>query len=574
MRKRLAVLLTVFATVGAVAGIGGSPAAHAASLDDQPFSAFATGTVIGLNALQTASSTLAATNVAHGAAAVDSQGLEALADELGQNISPANADKNAYGKGAGAQVGLGTTVPAGVDLNQLNLAALAQAFAPPPESQDKSIPINLAPTLSAATTRGQASALYNSDFCPVGRAFSYGEGEVEDLQVLGAGTGAPVISTQGGTQNVSETRSVTYAIPNGDGTFGVVSEIRQNVAPIAVGATLLGQPTLAIEIAGPLVMQAIATGKPGGAAIVWPGTNVLTIRAAGVPILGPITLNSIVGPTGLNLNVPLVANLNVGAPPHAIGQAAGTPPLIAADGTAAAASVDVVNLQLLQGLLGLTAAADVRIAHMEAGVVVPEGGLICDIPVSKEGRPDPVTAGEDFTIIIRIPSDAALFEELFGCDLIGISVRDEHGIESGNPRFELTGASNGGRIEGNTVIWDNIGDYNIGDPPIELTVTGHVFANSAAGVLTDTADVSATLGNCEGTGAGADIVGQGINALANRGLSGLVTLIGPDVNRAGGLAATGGDARLLVVGGLFLIGALALRRRLHKPVAVRSDKTG
>ncbi|MGH9276547.1 MAG: hypothetical protein ACRD12_00330 [Acidimicrobiales bacterium] len=565
MRKRLAALLTVLATLGAVVGIAGSPAANAA-LSDTPFSGYGTGTVLGLNAVQTATSTLAATNVAHAGAAVNSTGLTAIADELGQNVSPANADKNAYGRGAGAQVGVGTPIPSQADANAINLAGLAQAIAPPPSSQDKSIPINLAPTISATTTRGQAAALWNDDFCPVGRAFSYGEGEAEDVQVLGAGTGSPLISSTSQGQNVTESRSVTYAIPNGDGTFGLVSETRMIVAPINVGPPVLGQALLNIEIAGPLVFKAIATGKPGGASIVWPGTNVITIRALGVVVPPtPIALNSIVGPTGLNLNVPLVANLSVGAPPHAIGGAAGTPVTAAANGTVAAASVDVVLLQLLQGLLGLTAAVDLRVGHIEGAVAVPEGGFTCEIPVEKEGFPDPVTAGEDFTILIRIPSDSALFAELFGCDLIGISVVDVSEVESGNPSFTLTGASNGGVIDGNTVIWDDIGDYHIGDPPIELTITGHIAGNSAAGVIKDTAAVDATLGNCTGTGSGADIVGQGIGTISDTSLSGLVTLIGPDVNRAGGLAATGGDARLLVLGGLFLLGAVAIRRRLHKP---------
>lgn len=562
MRKRLAALLTVLATLGAVAGVAGSPAADAL-LSDTPFDGYASGTVIGLNALQTATSTLADTQVAHASAAVNSKGLTAIADELGQNVSPANPDKNSIGKAAGAQVGLGTTVPAGTDLNQINLAALAVADAPPPSRADKSIPIDLGSTLSATTARGQAAALWNDDFCPVGKAFSYGEGEIEDLQVLGAGTATPLIATTSQGQNVSESRTVTYAIPNGDGTFGLVSETRMLVAPINIGSTILGNALLTVEIVGPLVFRVIATGKPGGAAVQFPGTPVVTIRAAGVPIAGtPLTLAQLVGMNGLALNLPGIANLNVGVPPHAIGGAAGSPVVAASDGTRAAASVDVVKLQLLQGLLGLTAGADLRIGHLEGSVTVPEGGIDCNIPVKKEGRPDPVTAGEDFTIIITIPSDPDLFAQFFGCDLIGISVVDTH--SSDGPTFTLTGASNGGVVDGNVVRWDNLGDYRIGDPPIQLTVTGRVPANSPAGTLTDRAEVSATLGNCTGQADGADIVGQAIASITDTSLTGSVVLVGPDVRRGGGLPPTGGDARLLVLGGLFLLGALAVRRRLHR----------
>jgi hypothetical protein len=134
---------------------------------------------------------------------------------------------------------------------------------------------------------------------------------------------------------------------------------------------------------------------------------------------------------------------------------------------------------------------------MEAAVQVPAGGIKCNIPVDKIGRPDPVQAGQDFTITIRIPSDTAVFEQLFGCDLIGIKAVDVHTVESGNAQFVLTGASNGGQIssDGRSVRWENLGDYHIGDPPIELTVNGRIPASSGAGVLRDDVTVDASLGN-------------------------------------------------------------------------------
>src|SRR5918912_1567616 len=101
---------------------------------------------------------------------------------------------------------------------------------------------------------------------------------------------------------------------------------------------------------------------------------------------------------------------------------------------------------------------------MEAAAVAPPGGVKCNVPVSKVGTPDPVTAGQDFTINISIPSDAAIFQNLFGCDLIGIKVVDVHEVLEGSPSYTITGASNNGVIttSGNTttITWANIGNYH------------------------------------------------------------------------------------------------------------------
>jgi len=201
---------------------------------------------------------------------------------------------------------------------------------------------------------------------------------------------------------------------------------------------------------------------------------------------------------------------------------------------------------------------------MEAAVEVPAGGVRCSIPVSKVASIDPVTAGTEFNYTITIPSDPALFAALYNCDLVNISAVDRVEVESGSPRIELLGASNGGVISGNTVTWPNLGNYVLGQPPIVLTINARIPANSGPGVLRDTVNVSATLGNCRGTGtAGEDIVGQanvtGNATLNGSAITGAVTLIGPNVN-PGDLAATGGNSWPLVAGGGFMLAALGLVR--------------
>lgn len=509
-------VVVVVAMLTAAAGATG-PAPAGASIADQVFSASGSGAVLSMEGARTADASLAHTLVAYSGGEVDSGGLRSKAPrrKLRMPAAPADPDGNALAEGTGVEVrtGVGTATEA------VNLAALAKAVAPPAATHEAELAIDLAPALLAESARGRASARYDADFCPVGEDFTFAEGQVENLEVLGAGTPAAFLSSN----DLSESKTVTSVMSNGDGTFGLVTETSMTVAPVVIGPTA-GEPLLFVEIAGELVLRVIATGKPGGARIEWSGTPVVSVRSLGVPIVGPIALGSIGNPNGLQLDIPLVANLTVGAPPEARDAPVGTPPMVAADGTSASASVDVVDLELLQGLAGLTAGVDLRIGHMEGSVTVPEGGLRCAIPLAKRAGVEQVTAGEDFTVTISVPSDAARFDELFACDLLDITVTDRLGAGSGQPRFEIRSASDGGRITGDSVTWDGLPDYHPGDPPIELTVTARALADSPAGVVHDTADVSADLGRCAGGGP----------------ISGTVTFDGPQVLAAVGDRASSG----------------------------------
>ena len=140
--------------------------------------------------------------------------------------------------------------------------------------------------------------------------------------------------------------------------------------------------------------------------------------------------------------------------------------------------------------------------------------------------------------------------------------------QSGNPRIQLLSASHGGVISGNRVTWANLGNYTLGQEPITLTIQARIPPNSGAGVLRDTVDVTATLGNCRGGAAGEDIV-QGNARLDGSAITGSATLVAPNVTR-GDLAATGGSSWPLVAGGGFLlaaIGLLRLRRRASEAPA-------
>lgn len=566
MRTRAGAILTGLALVAAIAGIAGTPASGQTTPTEQQFGGYGSGTVIGLNALGVGSTITANVQAAHSAGAVNSKGLTTSTnDELGQNVNPPKPTKQAYGRGSGVEVGLLTGAIQGVDVNQVVLTQIAEADAPPPTGPIvKSIPIDLTPILAATTATGEARATFDANTCVVGRPITHGRGYVENLVVLNQNTQTGTIASNSAGDNVNESRTVTYLLPNGDGTFGMVAETHLHVAPISLLANSLTPIT--VRVVGPLIMRVIATGKPGGARVEYPGTPVITVSVGAVNILS-LSLQQLLGSGGLNLPLGGLGTVTAGTPPHPIGGATTLPANVASDGTSASAAVDAVRLSLLQGL-GLNV-ADLRIGHMEGAVSVPSGGVKCNIPISKSSDPSTITAGDDFTITISIPSDAGLYNQLFGCDLINIEAVDVHTVVNGNVSFTLTGASNNGVINaaGDTVTWTGLGNYHIGDPPIKLTVTGHIPSSSGAGTLEDTATVTATLGNCQGgTGDGQDIVGS-----ANTG--GRVTgtrVFDVEVTRTGVLPSTGGDGRLLILGGVLLLTALAVQRRIRKPATTKA----
>ncbi|HET7719469.1 MAG TPA: hypothetical protein VFK43_05835, partial [Acidimicrobiales bacterium] len=377
--------------------------------------------------------------------------------------------------------------------------------------------INLGPILWANLLRGKAQTVSDPSTCTVGKPVALGQAEVARVDLLNTGgTGpngeflAPLVSTSlPDDRNVAQTRTFSYLIANGDGTFGVVSETHQQVAPIN-----LMNGAITIELLGEWVLRTTATGKPGGAKVEYapvgagPQTPVLRLKLFNNP---PTTLNlqNLLGPNGLDLSIPGLITLRVGTPPRPIGNTASPQPPapVAANGTSASAAVDVVQLKVLDvpGLTGL----DLRVGHMESSVTAPAGGVRCEFPVSKSASPDPVTAGGTITQTIRIPSDAGAFAALFDCDLVGITAEDVISVKSGSPLFQITSASNGGAISADkkSVKWSNLGTYRPGDPPKVLTLQVAIPANSPAGVLQDTVTVSASLGNCKGGGGGSTLVG-------------------------------------------------------------------
>ncbi|HVF14036.1 MAG TPA: hypothetical protein VM942_05510 [Acidimicrobiales bacterium] len=540
-----------------------SPVRVAAQLSTQPFAAYGNASTLQVNAVQAllGGPPLANVNAALSAGVVNSTGLNALVqNQFGNAVGPPQPGKNAYGRGSGLELGIS---PLTGEQNALILSGVAQANAPPPSPLvTEEIEIAVPGVLTASTLRGQAQATYDPLFCPVGRPLTYGLGYAENLQLLPGSIGG-LVGTSATGDSVSQTRTVTYLVPNGDGTYGVRAESEAIIAPVSVAGT-----GITIEIAGPVGFRVTATGKPDSQilpgfprnGVEYTDTPVITVRLMGVPLPGtPVTLQDILGPNGLEIDIPLLASVAIGAPPEGL---SGTgEPSVAADGTSASASLDIVRLKLLP-LVGLL---DTSIGHFEGAVSAPAGGVRCNLPVSKIATPDPVQVGQEVVFTISIPSDPGLFNALFACDLVNIRAVDTVEVASGNVGFTILGADRGGVIgPANVVTFPDLGSYALGDPPIQVNI--RVRIDSASGdpaILRDRVKVDALLGNCRGRAAGDDLViGSGL--IEGSAITGEFVLIGPTI--AGGrLAATGGTSAPLVVGGALVLGGLGLvrlRRRL------------
>jgi hypothetical protein len=586
----------------------GTATPAAAAPGDVPttaFSGYSTGSVIHADALQAATDgpRLVDAEVAFSGAAVASAGFAApIHNELAQAVLPTNQlGRKAYGRGTGLEAGTGTTLPNDPDRHQVVVAGVAEAAAPPnsPMVTKELSPVLASPLAYASLVRGQAQPVFGDEACVLGQPISYGLGYAADAQLLNAGqtTGEgsfsqPMVAADVGDpidRTVSQSKSFTYLAANGDGTFGLVSETRQTLAPVTF---FKGAPNeVTIEVLGEFVFRAIATGKPGGARIDYAPDGSPTPTTPVVRFLRPgeapseVTFQQMFGKEGFTTPPNPSVSLALGEDPRAIAAPGrwadpNSVPDLAGDGTRAASAVDVVRLTLPNPApADAPRALEVRIGHMEARAAVPTGGIRCPLPVRKATNPDLVMAGEPFTWTISIPPRA---ESLIGlaCDLIGVSATDTSSAEPG-VEYTLESASDGGVVSGKTVTWSNLGNYHPGDPPILVTISGQVAPNSLSGVLNDTVDVTAALGKCTGGAVGHQLVG--IAHVDTTAVTGVASLVGPRANvvagareaaaqlgpqaaPAGVLPKTGDDDRRRALIGAALLGPTiyAARRRPNR----------
>lgn len=370
-------------------------------------SAFATGTVFHADLLRNAETRLVDTEVAFSGAVFDSAALDAaFRSELGREFAPSLPGKRAFARGTGLEIGLGVAPDTE---NQVIASGRAEASSPPNVGAvSKEVgPVDLDPIAWADLLRGEAFARTDTP-CVLGADASRGLAYVVDARLLDTasegdsdGLEAPVVALNASdpARAVSQSRSRTVFVGQRDragrrlgSNFGIMSEVRETIAPVTLFAGTANEFT--IEFLGEWVLQAVATGASGGAWVhygpgeVSPETPVLRlIDAEGTENL--LTLQQILGDDGLVIDVPGVAEIAIGEPPRAIGGAAGSDPTSSADGTRAAAAVDIVRVRVLPG--APAEVADLRVGHMEVSAQVPAGGIDCAELNEPDATPAPET---------------------------------------------------------------------------------------------------------------------------------------------------------------------------------------
>lgn len=397
--------------------------------------------------------------------AVQPTASEALDTSGAANNDPADAveddvaglaDQEAYGKGSGVELGLGSTLPD--EERDLVLAGLAEGASHPAVRSDgdppltefdtgvvrESIDVPADPLLFVRAASGEARANYNPQFCVPGaipptptpntddlsaNRLGWGRGSVALAQVLNTGdfdedTGmsAPVLQVRapGPDRAAVDTKSFTYLVPNGDPnepdtTYGVVSETRGTIAPISIGPNdpVFGFPTLTIEVVGEWILRAHATGL-GDATITQVLPSLVRIIQPPEPtdpnFPGPVVTEVIPTP-GAGDIIPGV--LALGEEPRAIGADPGTPPTTTR--TEGSAAADVIRVTLPPGVPSGQRLVDVRLGHQEVQAIVPDGGINCpgQVEILKDFSEDPLIdpndpdAGRlDFPFVIRCTDPA------------------------------------------------------------------------------------------------------------------------------------------------------------------------
>lgn len=425
-KGRLAACTLLFSSALVLPAAFAAPAAIAAG---GSYGGYSTGSVVYANAANLPPVDIAKVSLAQSAAGVGVGQPLVTQDQTKTSILNASTTgKNAYGHGAGANVGLlqGQTKPAQIQLST------AEALSPPPmaNATKELLHLPLAPLATADLLPSHAAANTTSadNACVTGTSpISEGDAHVANANVLTGsfGTNGAAASVLAIGNTVDSTSQTLLGGPAAGATGrSLTTETTQNVAPITLFQGISGAQ-VTIKVLAPIELQANAGGVPGSASVhygfagISPTDNttpVLSITAGGST--QTLTSQQLFGNGGVKLALG-VADVTIGTPAHSLTGNETTSPSVAADGTSASAAADFIRVtvpgnlpvpqndpvggplgQVLNPILnpvvsglapilkqiqqGLTSAglnvADVRVGHLEAQTTVPTGGIDCSTP--------------------------------------------------------------------------------------------------------------------------------------------------------------------------------------------------
>lgn len=416
------------------------------------YSGYSTGDGIYANAANLPPGDIAKASLGQGAAGVNTSGSLTIRDQLDQPLlSLSTAGKDAYGHGAGLNVGLLQASSAPPQVAE----STAEAVSPPPEGpvNSSAVSIPASPLLTASLLPSSAQANTTSaNTCVIGQPISTGTGTVATAQVLNT-SGFTALATGGAVTSTSTTELVTPVTATGtkvgSGTAALLTQTVENIAPL----TLFGgtPAALTIKVLAPLRLATEAGGLPGTSVVsyafvgVGPTDPVVSISGGGQSTT--LTSQQLFGNHGVVIALG-VADLTIGAPAHSLTGLEGTSPTTTANGTFTSAAADFLRLTIpgslstpqqnpvggplapvlnpvlnpvesalapatsqIQSQLkaaGLNV-ADVRVAHLEAEAAAPAGGIACATPNPfsesyKDVSSLTAAPGSTFTYTVRFPN--------------------------------------------------------------------------------------------------------------------------------------------------------------------------
>jgi hypothetical protein len=619
---------------GLIAGVVAVSAAGPAHGVAQPapagFTAYANGTSLHVTGIESDPTKLADVDHAFSSIRISGAGLtNQIVSEVNTLVNPVLPSKNAYARGGGAEVGIGSDVATDPATKPLLLPAIAESAAPtdaPPYTEglknadptvQQVIDLNgaLDPLANATALHGRAAALWNPNylFPTLGNPLTYGYGEAADAQVLNLGDGldslgrflAPLIgaNSPGPDRSVISSQAFSYLVNNGDGTCGIAEEIHESLAPLRLNLPpddIAGNDIL-LEVGGDWLMKGVLTGKPGAGNFFTYGpdpasqtdnTSVLRLIQLGgddpatpgvdESILGSLSLQDILGDTGLDIPADPLLHVTLGEPPRAIAApstvpAYGSNPTVpsATNGTEMSVAADAVRAHVLQGASEGFTGVDLRLGHFEMKASVPAGGVNCEIPVSKTSNVPVANTGTSQIFTVKVPTSPEQVSP-FPCDMVNVSITDKLSVLDGTPKMNIDkivgpkGEVGTVSADKQSASIDTTDTWANGQPSLVFLIYASVPANSGTGTMKDTATATATAANCK---ASSSILGNVIGLIQGSGIIGPGGVISGDFFGANGVGLTanisgGGPVK---VSGSGLLNGPPVARAAVLAVTGRSD---
>jgi hypothetical protein len=447
MKRRLSAVSAWVLLAGGLVIVATNVAQSASPSPSPNFSAYASGTAVHADVLQSGPGApipdkqLLGVEAAFSGAALHNGGASTsqIVNEMKQEVQPdlpaVPADPNlpgqiSYGRGSGLDVNIGSDVPV-VNPPTLPIPDVARVSdghtGPDPKTVDlANLPVG--PLLYANLLRGQASATADGAACG-DNPFGQGLGRAADVQILDTDAVLPpnpnpfpkpliALDTNGPERGVVQTRSTTQLVPLGDHQ-GVSSEVRETIAPVTLFKNTDNQIT--IEVLGEWVLSTESGGSVGSSSIKFgpepppnptdPILRILQGPPGAQTTAFELSFDQFIAggfPSHIDQLKPL-ADIFIGEQPRTIGtDDAPTPAVTNDDGTTvtANAAADVVRVKVLQDTVPGAGGhvADVRIGHMESRVAVPDRGIPCPPPTTTTAAPTTTTTAAPTTTTTAPPT--------------------------------------------------------------------------------------------------------------------------------------------------------------------------